>query len=329
MLKASQIIVPASTNVTLDVRGAGALAASKIGNPAADDAAGGGGGGGTVLVQLTTGWSLPGTLTINASGGKGGDNNSDGVCHGTGGGGGSGRIEVSGTNANLTLTADAGPMGVHIDAGMTGCATWGASNGVALSPLSSGVTLNQNINCTTTPVIIISFEAKREGNTTRLNWSTASEKDNDYFSVERSFDGINFEEIGIVKGRGTTKAISQYSFGDYSSLNGGYIYYRLKQVDLNNNIDYSPIRSVSIDYLQPVTITNDPNSSDAELLISFNIKDKASFNILDMLGRVVYSGNRSFGEASIAISKNTLGSGIYILKVFIANKVVSRKVILN
>jgi hypothetical protein len=181
-------------------------------------------------------------------------------------------------------------------------------------------------SCTPTPVTFMSFTAEKASQNVVLNWSTATEKNNDYFAVERSADGVHFEQIGTVKGNGTSNAINYYTFNDYSFHNGS-IYYRLKQVDFDGKYEYSNIRAVNIDVTDPVIITNDPSSSQA--LISFYKKGEATFTITDMLGRVVYSGERAEHEAFIAINKSMLCCGFFIVKVRIGSEVISKKIVLN
>jgi hypothetical protein len=181
--------------------------------------------------------------------------------------------------------------------------------------------------CTpTTPVTFMSFTAEKASQNVVLNWSTASEKNNDYFIVERSTDGIHFDPIGTVKGHGTSNQINYYTFEDYS-FNSGTVYYRLKQVDFDGKYEYSKAKPVNVELADPVIITNDPSSSQA--LISFYKKGEATFTIVDMLGRIVYSGKRVSDESSISINKSMLCCGFYIVKVQIGSELISRKIILN
>jgi hypothetical protein len=178
----------------------------------------------------------------------------------------------------------------------------------------------------TTPVTFISFTAEKVSENVILKWSTATEVNNDYFSVEKSMDGIHFEPIGTVKGNGTSNQINYYTFEDYS-FNSGTVYYRLKQVDFDNKYEYSKIRAVNVELADPVIITNDPSLS--QIFISFFKKGEATFTILDMLGRVVYSGERVSDEPSVTINKSMLSRGFYIVKVQIGSELVSGKIILN
>jgi hypothetical protein len=179
-----------------------------------------------------------------------------------------------------------------------------------------------------TPVTLIDFNAEKESNIIKLTWSTATEINNDYFSIERSIDGVHFEQIGTVKGNGTSNEIKYYSYDDHS-FNSGIVYYRLKQVDFDNKYEYSKIRAVNVDSVDPVIITNDPSSAQEELLISFYRKGEATFTITDMIGRVVYSGERVSDELSISLNKSMLCCGFYIVKVQIGSEVISKKIVLN
>ena len=96
------------------------------------------------------------------------------------------------------------------------------------------------------PIELIEFSVVKQGNTVELKWLTARELDNDYYIIERSQNGIDFQEIHKVKGQGTTDFITTYRFTDLKARNGNN-YYRLKQIDHNLNFSYSSIESVYFD----------------------------------------------------------------------------------
>lgn len=104
-----------------------------------------------------------------------------------------------------------------------------------------------NFSVSPLPVKLIRFDAEvcqRTRPSACLSWETELEIDNDYFSVERSEEGISWKTIGHVVGFGTTTIPHSYLFEDQSELIGTY-YYRLKQVDFDGDFEYSPIRAVS------------------------------------------------------------------------------------
>ncbi|MBC8046636.1 MAG: hypothetical protein H7Y00_07560, partial [Fimbriimonadaceae bacterium] len=96
------------------------------------------------------------------------------------------------------------------------------------------------------PIELIDFTATQIDKAIELNWATVSETDNDYFVIEKSDDGFNswiIDAIGELNAIGNTTAITNYAFTD-DAPKAGINYYRLKQVDINGNIDYSKIISV-------------------------------------------------------------------------------------
>jgi hypothetical protein len=90
------------------------------------------------------------------------------------------------------------------------------------------------------PVELIAFKGAATAEGVTLTWTTASEKNNDYFSIQYSKDGRNFESAGYVKGKGTTSTANNYSF-THKDATAGKMYYRLKQVDLDLISAYSKV----------------------------------------------------------------------------------------
>ncbi|MDG1475608.1 MAG: BNR-repeat neuraminidase N-terminal domain-containing protein, partial [Vicingaceae bacterium] len=87
------------------------------------------------------------------------------------------------------------------------------------------------------PIELLSYSVACTGNTVQLDWITASELNNDYFTIERSVDAINFEAIATVDGSGNSSSIHNYSWSDDNPINGT-VYYRLKQTDFNGAFEY-------------------------------------------------------------------------------------------
>ena len=116
------------------------------------------------------------------------------------------------------------------------------SNTLSLSSISSFSRWTaSNIVTNALPVEYINFSATKETEGNILKWETSQEINNEYFDVERSHDGMDFEKITSIKGVGTTNSISNYSYLDKSTNQTLATYYRLKQVDFDKKAEYSNI----------------------------------------------------------------------------------------
>lgn len=111
--------------------------------------------------------------------------------------------------------------------------------------VNSGFNLNWNwgaynttatFSCTILPIELLTFSGVPSGKTNRLSWSCATETNNDYFTVERSADGIEWIKIGEVDGAGTSSSQTNYNFTDGNPVDG-ISYYRLTQTDYNGTAE--------------------------------------------------------------------------------------------
>lgn len=114
--------------------------------------------------------------------------------------------------------------------------TIGSFSDYTLSPKSPVIT--------PLPVELIHFKAHVKTNTVELLWQTASETNNDYFTVLKSTDGSHFHSIGTISGNGTSSIAHSYSFTD-DDITYGTAYYRLKQTDYDGNYAFSKIISIA------------------------------------------------------------------------------------
>lgn len=144
---------------------------------------------------------------------------------------------------------------------------------VAAAP--AGATNTDGARCPTTavaptplPVTLTSFTAltTAPGCTVHLDWTTASEVNNAYFEVQRSFDGTRFTGLAQVAGHGTSTQATAYRFTDAvpASENAATCYYRLRQVDATGGTSFSPVRAVTLTPASPsvrVTIAPNPTTS--------------------------------------------------------------------
>jgi hypothetical protein len=105
------------------------------------------------------------------------------------------------------------------------------------------LTNGSSLDCFVLPVELLAFEATPHHTSVDLDWSTATELNNDRFVVERGTSTTDFRPIGEVDGAGNSITRIDYAFTDHAPL-AGTSYYRLRQVDLDGSISFSPVRSV-------------------------------------------------------------------------------------
>ncbi|HCP93353.1 MAG TPA: hypothetical protein DIU05_04860 [Bacteroidetes bacterium] len=180
-------------------------------------------------------------------------------------------------------------------------------------------------NDNTLPVEFISFTANKQNEQVLLNWITASEINNKSFGVERSYDAQTWNEIGIVKGAGTTLKNTYYQYLDnnpeYSNIYPTTsIFYRLKQMDFDGKENYSNI--VAVDWTQPDLAAVDiaPNPFTEELYISINSNGPSTIavELQNLMGEMYVNKSMQldYGKNTIHINDfNTVPAGVYLLHI--------------
>ena len=172
-------------------------------------------------------------------------------------------------------------------------------------------------------VELFSFTAGcTDNNTIRVEWSTASQTNNDYFTIERSIDGISFETIGIVDGAGNSSTTLNYEYIDeqislpttqYSNL-----FYRLKQTDFDGQFTYADVIAVEHCHASS-TLTIHPNPAGNELFIEIPSSDAAiaALQITDLLGKIIKTEALSLliGNNMHEISLEGFSSGMYFVSI--------------
>ena len=140
------------------------------------------------------------------------------------------------------------------------------------------------------PVELLAFEAAIIETTIHLSWSTATELNNDFFTLERSVDGINFEVIATIAGSGTTNETSHYEHTDDNPLLG-MAYYRLSQTDFDGTHEVLGVRAVNfIPADASFSIFPNPLRDSRLRLQAAGLSSgrEATFRITDLTGRTVY-----------------------------------------
>jgi hypothetical protein len=182
------------------------------------------------------------------------------------------------------------------------------------------------------PVELKSFDVAAVTLNAHLNWATASEMQNDHFDVERSLDGHNFEQIGTVKGQGTTSRETAYQYTDVNAgrLSLKPIYYRLRQVDQDGASSYSPIRLVRFMKGAKAAIALYPNPHTGSATLDLTALTTMEYNVevLDLAGRRVARFELK-GGLQHPLNLHSLPLGSYIIRVQSAETVITLPMIRN
>lgn len=181
--------------------------------------------------------------------------------------------------------------------------------------------------CFAVPVDFVSVDARAAQEGILVEWSTATEVDNDHFTVERSLDGNHFEAIGQIAGAGNSLNLNTYQFLD-TELNrlAGYseVYYRVKQTDYDLDYTYTKVVSVALDQMQDLsTYISQVQASDFGLNIKYHSAQNGHLDlaVYNLNGQLIYRGAyyAEAGANEFTVSLPTLAEGIYLLEMANAN----------
>ncbi|MCU0422204.1 MAG: T9SS type A sorting domain-containing protein [Bacteroidia bacterium] len=171
------------------------------------------------------------------------------------------------------------------------------------------------------PVALLNFNGKRIGKDASLFWTTTFERNNSGFIVERSADGMKFEYAGFVKGSLNSSVSRSYSFVDKEVFTTNPVYYyRLKQVDIDGNYEYSSTIQLSDTETEQNSSLVYPNPFSDNLSLTLRTVSEGSTNIevFDMNGRIVFNKTVEVSTGINEITLNELTSferGVYFVKI--------------
>ncbi|MCG8330408.1 MAG: T9SS type A sorting domain-containing protein [Chitinophagales bacterium] len=263
--------------------------------------------GGTLIISsgvtLTTNQDLVndnGTVTINGifdTTGSKFENKAGGTING------SGSINYSGSTSMINNDSSS-------FFGYTGGDPTGSGG-----PCSGGTCSNAAL----LPIELLTFKGRQQSNSLLLEWSTATEINNDYMLIEHATDGRHFTEIGKVAGAGTSTTIQHYSFKHEQAVNG-INYYRLKQVDYDGKFTYHHIIPVTFEGgAGIVSIFPNPANDRLNIQLSVWTEGELSMQILDKKGRIIEEEQQPASNI-ISMDVHTLQSGMYFLRILAADR---------
>lgn len=163
------------------------------------------------------------------------------------------------------------------------------------------------------------FNAKCDGNKVTINWQTTAEKNNNYFEVERSVDGIHFELVEKVFSQNSnSNTLLNYQAVDNNPLEGK-VYYRLKQVDFSGKFTYSSLVIVSC----AGSVTNPsvsiyPNPAVSNITVDIKaLKGKKTIMIYDVIGQQMINKQITSEDENLqeVIDVSAFAKATYLLRI--------------
>jgi hypothetical protein len=217
----------------------------------------------------------------------------------------------SGSGGTVTATYAAQTAGTVLYVGLDG---------------NAGSNCNFDISASNTvvlPVKLLNLNAvyNSDKDVVDISWSTLSEENNDYFTIEKSIDGVNFKSIGKVEGNGNSSSLIEYSFRDVSPSNNQVVYYKILQTDFNGKTTQSGLVSVKTKLIEEVKLIENPIINNAELNIESLSNQNISINVYNMTGNIVGTYNQELYKGSnyVSVDLNNLSEGLYMLHIIDKN----------
>jgi hypothetical protein len=162
------------------------------------------------------------------------------------------------------------------------------------------------------PIELISFTAQAVKAEVKLKWSTATELNNHFFTIQRSQNAEAWEDIIEVKGAGNSIERIDYETTDGMPYNG-VSYYRLKQTDFDKQFSYSEVRRIEVTETIQLKVFPNPSTGTFRIVTGFKILPE-DVKFSNLLGQRI-SINIQEGDSSLLAESSSLDPGIYILQV--------------
>lgn len=224
-----------------------------------------------------------------------------------------------GTLAGTTLVADiiTGPTGSKPDLSIfivNGKVLFEANNGD--NAIETDLYAVDGI-FTPLPVTLADFTVVAKQADALLNWHTLQELNNKGYTIQRSFNGLDYENIGQVSGAGSSSALHSYWFTDAGILNSGktIVYYRLLIADVDGKSAFSPVIALRIEGISQlnVKLMSNPVTDYLKLMVS-GAAGKLQLSIIDMRGNRLYSKTVDGLNGQVSLPVNGLPQGMYFLQ---------------
>lgn len=190
------------------------------------------------------------------------------------------------------------------------------------------LTSGASLDCTPLPIELLSFDGKAEDHYNYLSWSTAVEINNEYYTLEKSPDGVSWSEMTRIPGAGNSNQLLEYNAKDYMPYNDTY--YRLKQTDYDGTSVYFDIIYVSRAHTdkKEKLFTCYPNPADEYIIIQTTNAETHYLSVIDETGKMVLSQTLT-GITQHNVNLASLKAGLYTLLVQAGDEISYEKIIIR
>lgn len=186
----------------------------------------------------------------------------------------------------------------------------------------------------TLPIELVSFAANcADNNTISVNWTTASEHNSDHYTVEKSRDGISWNELNKIEAAGNSSQLINYSVADASDINGT-IYYRLSQFDIDGATKVYDIVSTNCSEDKELSLLAYPNPSNGQFTLKIENAVGGSYTLVitDMQGKEIEQQTIDLETGTTILKQNpaNLQPGVYLLQLILdGNMLQQQKLVVN
>ena len=175
------------------------------------------------------------------------------------------------------------------------------------------------------PVNILLFSGKLQNNKVVLSWESDNEINFNRYEVERSFNGTDYAAVGSVKATG----VKNYTFTDVAdNIKGRRVYYRLKKVDNDGSYTYSEVFTLHIPLNIKFTVYPNPATEFISIQINNNSNEKATVQLTDITGKIVFSNTYTLNNGLITIPVKQFTAGTFMIRLTTQNESYLQKVVI-
>jgi hypothetical protein len=279
------------------------------------DGASGGGGGGSIILNVGNFLDAP---VVSANGGKGGAVDNENIakrCYGEGGGGGGGAIYFSGARQGIT-SVSGGAKGDRILSDLY-CTQSNMARDGSVGGIFDNYTYREASGVSTCPgwsslpVNLLYFKATNKGAQVTTEWKVGNPEDAYQYVLQRRATNTGWQNVHTIAAESNT---TQFKKED-GPLAAGIYFYRLKIVEKNRDIVYSPVQQITIKSEDANRLVIYPNPSSQVLNIILPSKKDDELHIYDMNSKLVYRKKITSTDALIKQDISFLAEGVYMVQV--------------